>query len=338
MRIPDDITPVTEVEARAPGINELPTPGGKPFVVRDLAANWPLVETPQNPVAKIQDYLLEHYNDKPVTTFFGQAAGADQVFYDRHLSELNFKQEKHSFRQTLTQLNDENRQTQPRVVYMGSTALDYCFPGVREHNSLALPSDQLTVRLWLGNRTAVSAHYDVLENIACVCAGRRQFMLFPPEQISNLYIGPLDFTPAGQSVSLVNVFDPDLEKFPRSEDALEQAQFAELGPGDAIFIPAMWWHSVRATSAFNLMINHWWREVPTFAGPPADVLLHALLSIRTLPHAQRQAWKALFSHYIFDADEQTVAHIPTPRRGILGDLDTETARRVRAQLRNSLNR
>ena len=73
-----------------------------------------------------------------------------------------------------------------------------------------LPVDFMTpqTNLWMGSKTNVAAHFDSSDNIACVIHGKRRFTLFPPDQIKNLYIGPLDRTPAGQSISLVDFEKP----------------------------------------------------------------------------------------------------------------------------------
>ena len=52
---------------------------------------------------------------------------------------------------------------------------------------------------------------------------KRRFTLFPPDQVKNLYIGPLEFTPAGQPISLVDIYNPDLNEFPKFESAKETA-------------------------------------------------------------------------------------------------------------------
>ena len=116
-----------------------------------------------------------------------------------------------------------------------------------------------------------------------------------PDQIANLYIGPLDFAPTGAAMSLVSLRSPDFEKFPRFRDALAAAQVADLGPGDAIYIPPLWWHHVESLESFNVLVNYWWHD---FAGEGAsadsafDALLHGILSIRKLPPATRCAWAA----------------------------------------------
>ena len=79
-------------------------------------------------------------------------------------------------------------------------------------------------RVWFGNRVTVQTHYDISSNIACVVAGRRRFTLFPPEQLVNLYVGPLEFTLAGQPISMVKLEQPDFERYPRFRQALAAAQ------------------------------------------------------------------------------------------------------------------
>jgi hypothetical protein len=71
---------------------------------------------------------------------------------------------------------------------------------------------------------------------------------------------------------------------------------------------------------------------------PLNTLMMALLSLRDLPPAQRDAWRALFDHYVFDTDEQTAAHIPSAARGVLAPMNDDSARQLRAALRNRLNR
>jgi hypothetical protein len=73
-------------------------------------------------------------------------------------------------------------------------------------------------------------------------------------------------------------------------------------------------------------------------GAPMTALMHAILALRDLPDRQREAWRTLFDHYVFDADESVYSHIPQAGRGCLAPLDHESARRLRAELLNRLNR
>jgi hypothetical protein len=171
-----------------------------------------------------------------------------------------------------------------------------------------------------------------------VAAGHRRFTLFPPAQLKNLYIGPLDVTPAGQAISLVDFHQPDFDRFPRFAEALEHAQSAELGPGDALFIPSMWWHHIEALDAFNVLVNYWWRQSPDYMDTPTNALMMAFLTMRDLPPAQRKAWQEIFRHYIFEADEETAAYIPEPARGVLAPLTADGSRMLRAQLLKKMNR
>ncbi|MBV9528696.1 cupin-like domain-containing protein, partial [Sphingomonas sp.] len=221
--------------------------------------------------------------------------------------------------------------------YMGSTATARILPLFSSENPLRIATDRGgEPRIWIGNSSRVAPHYDESDNIACVVSGRRRFILFPPEQVANLYVGPIDKTVAGQPTSMVDLEAVDFGRFPKFREALEHALVADLEPGDAIYIPALWWHAVQANGQLNVLVNYWWNEAPVDAGSPMHALGHALLTISHLPKEKRQAWRNLFDHYVFRANGDPAAHIPVSARGIIGRSNPEVRKALRQYLVRAL--
>lgn len=261
-----------------------------------------------------------------------------RFFYDDGMRGFNFRQEQVPLGVVLDTLLKYAADPAPPAIYVGSTTIDTWLPGLRAENDIALGTREPLASIWIGNRTRIAAHQDVPDNLACVAAGRRRVTLFPPSQLANLYIGPLDLTPAGQPVSLVDFAAPDLARFPRFAEAMAQAQVAELGPGDAVFIPSMWWHHMEALDGFNVLVNYWWRQSPAWMDTPMNALMLALMTVRDLPPAQRAVWRDVFDHYVFSGGSDAAAHVPADARGALAPLDANAARRLRERLLKRINR
>jgi len=281
-------------------------------------------------------YLRRFYTGEPVVAYLGAPDIRGRYGYTPELDRFNFASVNARLDLVLEELDDHKNDAEPPACYVGSTAIDRFLPGFRSENDLDLRGRNALASIWIGNQTRIAAHYDFPDNVAVVAAGRRRFTLFPPEQLANLYVGPLDFTPAGQAISLVDFAHPDLERFPRFAEAMRHAQVAEMEPGDAIFIPSMWWHHVEALEAFNTLVNYWWTRTPAYMGTPNTVLQHAILSIRALPPEQRRAWQEAFRHYVFEADGSEAAHIPESARRILAPLDDDSGAALRSQIAKRL--
>lgn len=309
-----------------------------PTVLRGLAAGWPAVRAARRSAGDVARHLRGFDAGAPVAAYALPAAERGRVFYGDGLEGFNFQPVRLPLGELLDRLLEADGQADAPTLYLGSTDVDRCLPGFRADNDLPLETLDPLVSIWIGNRARIAAHYDMPDNLACVVAGRRRFTLFPPEQRGNLYVGPIDHTPSGQEISLVDFAAPDFDAHPRFREALRHARVADLAPGDAIYIPGMWWHHVESGAALNVLVNWWWRTVPAWMGAPVDALKLALLNLRGLPPAQRRAWRDIFDRYVFADDDEAVAHIPEARRGILGPLDETAARRLRAELLNRLKR
>jgi len=310
----------------------------EPLLLRGLVAGWPMVQAARRSSTDADAYLRRFYRGATVTAMLGPPEIGGRLFYNEDLSGFNFAPVQVRLDKVLHELERHRGAAHPPAIYVGSTTVDTCLPGFHDENLMDLGGRDALGSIWIGNRTRIAAHYDLPDNLACVAAGRRRFTLFPPQQVSNLYIGPLDFTPAGQAISLVDFHVPDLERFPRFATAMEHALTAELEAGDALFIPSMWWHHIEALDDFNVLVNYWWRQSPPWMDTPTNALMHALMTVRDLPLEQRQAWQELFRHYVFEADDETAAHIPPAARRILGPLDENAVRNIRAQLLKRMNR
>lgn len=309
-----------------------------PLVLRGLAASWPMVRAARESDRAGSDYLLRHYQGATIGAMLGPPEANGRFFYNPDLSGFNFRPVHVKLNGVLDEIAAKRDMHPAPTVYVGSTTIDTCLPGFRQHNDLDLGGRDALASIWIGNRSRIAAHYDLPDNLAVVAAGHRRFTLFPPDQLQNLYVGPVDFTPAGQAVSLVDFLNPDFARHPKFAEALTHAQTAELGPGDALFIPSMWWHHIEALDPFNVLVNYWWRQSPEYMDTPTNALMAAFLTMRDLPPAQRKAWQEIFRHYIFEADDDTAAHIPPPARGVLAPLSEDGARALRAQLLKRLNR
>jgi hypothetical protein len=283
-------------------------------------------------------YLRRFYKDANVVAMSGEPGIGGRFFYNDDLSGFNFKMYRTRLDTVLGDLTRFSGDANAPSMYVGSTAIDTALPGFRAENDFNFGARAPVASIWIGNRARIAAHHDLPDNLACVVAGHRRFTLFPPEQIANLYVGPLEFTPAGQPISLVDFAKPDFDRFPRFADAIKSARVAELGPGDAIFIPSMWWHHIESLDAFNVLVNYWWRQSPAHMDSPMGALMLALITVRDLPAEQRAAWENLFRHYVFQAGDETTGHIPERARRSLGTLDAGLAREVRANVLARFNR
>ncbi len=79
--------------------------------------------------------------------------------------------------------------------------------------------------------------------------GRKRAFLFPPSDYDYIY-------PIADKSAVTNLDSPDYDRYPHL--SLATAHRAVLNPGDAVFIPALWYHNMRALD-FSVAVNLFWK-------------------------------------------------------------------------------
>jgi len=308
----------------------------RPVVIRGMVGSWPAVAAGVRSPAELRDYLSRFDAGGEAEVFVGDSHIAGKYYYSDDLRGFNFARARMHFSDTLDRIVATAANPNGTSMYMGSLPVEDYLPGFAAENQLSVLKANVAPRIWLGHASNVSAHYDTMDNIACVVAGNRRFTLYAPETIDRLYIGPIDYTMAGQPVSLAASSPPDDERFPRFREVREQALVAELQPGDAIYVPKLWWHQVEATGAFNVLVNYWWDAFGAGRDPPAVAMLLSLIAIAERPPVERQAWKAFFDHFVFRTHGHPLAHLPADQHGVLGPLKPDNYQKIRARVMQTL--
>ncbi|MGV7210406.1 cupin-like domain-containing protein [Oxalobacteraceae bacterium A2-2] len=291
----------------------------RPAVLRGYVRHWPAVHKALRSPEELCHYLLHCDSGREVDAVMTPPAERGRLFYNADMSGFNFVRNQVTVSRVVEQLARYSQFEAPPSVAVQSALVDQCLPGfAQEHAAPALPAS-VRPRLWLGNSIITPAHFDESYNLACVVSGARRFTLFPPEQVANLYIGPLDFAPTPTPISMVDFHRPDLARHPRFPLAMQAAQVADLEPGDALYIPPLWWHHVQSSGALNMMVNYWWPGDVQGVQPGSgfDALVQTMRSMGAQPPALRAAWGAIFQHYAFDGAVDPGAHLPEQRRGVL---------------------
>ncbi len=311
---------------------------GRPLVIRGLCRDWPMVAWARQSDTAFAQGLARLDNGSEVDALLMPPEEGGVIGYNAAFDGFNYARRRVSITQGLQRLATYSRQANPPGLAMQSALISTCLPGLLEDHAVPFIDKTIEPRIWIGNQVTTPVHFDEYHNIACVACGVRRFTLFAPEQVRNLYIGPLDFAPTGAAIGMARLDRPDDPRFPRLKHALAEALVADLRPGDAIYIPPMWWHHVESLERINALVNYWWKPVPAGAPAPGTALgclMHCILAFRSLPPAERAAWRALLDHYVF-GDEDPAAHIPPGRRGILGGLTPAQLAEFRETIRRYL--
>jgi hypothetical protein len=334
---PDPLpTPIPEVTGRDDAtIRREVLSGVRPTVLRGLVRGWPAVRHGRASAEEIIGYLRRLDSGSLVNAIMIPPEARGRLGYNAAMNGFNFLRNRLPVSSVGEQVLRYGAFARAPAVAAQAARIEECLPGFIADNPLTLLDASVRPRLWLGNAITTPAHVDETHNIACVVSGRRRFTLFPPEQVANLYIGPVDFTPTGAPIALPSLIEPDFARFPRLKEALHHAQVAELEPGDALYIPALWWHQVESLSSCNVLVNYWWHPIAgeaVGASPVFDCLLHCMLTLRRMPPEVRTGWRAMFEHYALGTDGPAADHIPPERRGVLGEITPEVAQQIRALL------
>lgn len=310
-------------------------PAGRPVILKNIAKNWPAVKARNNSIDALAEYLKSLDVGASASTYIGPAEILGRYFYKPDMSGFTFDKRDIPLRATIDKLLELQSHEAPVGIYAGASPTQNTLPQFGSFNAMPLVDASVAPKVWIGNSAQIAPHFDTSENIACLVSGERKFVLFPPDQIENLYVGPIDYNMAGQPASMVDLNAIDLERFPNFEDAMQTATLGQLSPGDAIYIPCLWWHFVESKGPFNVLANYWWNDAQTSS--PMNVLALALLVLRDLPPNERTAWASVFDHYVFSEQAaNAVDHIPEEYRGVLGTKSPQRDARIKTFLRSQL--
>lgn len=313
-------------------------PLGEPALLRGLVGDWPIVAVGRAGPEALTAYLRPHATGAPVQAFEALPEARRFFTYTDDLTGFTFERRETTLQGLLDDLLASAEDLDAPALYAGGVNVPRVVPSLEAELAMPLlpPGTERLTSVWLGNGSRVPAHWDLPQNLAACVAGTRRFTLFPPSQVGNLYIGPLERTIAGQPSSLVDLAAPDLARFPRYAEAAEHALAAELEPGDVLYVPSLWLHAVEAPPGLGMLANFWWRDGPEHLVTPMLTLMHAQLTLRGMPAREREAWRHLFDHFVFG--EEAGRHLPERARGVLGEPTPERLAWLRRVLARSLTR
>lgn len=209
---------------------------GLPFLMSGVVNRWPLFAlTPQT--------LRERFSHLPVRARVGDyintAFAPDRAMQDMSMLEY---------------LDLVSQGVDDLPPYLGNLEL-------RELNSLChwptYFSKMGPPRFWIGPAgTVTPLHCDYDDNIFAQVWGSKRIVLSPPHHDEFLY--PKE----ANAILFGSPFDPEAPDFDRFPLA-RQATMIEcvVNPGDMLYVPAGWYHYVRALT-FSLSSNRWARAVP----------------------------------------------------------------------------
>ena len=139
---------------------------------------------------------------------------------------------------------------------------------------------------WMGEDAArTTVHADLYDNVYCVVSGCKEFYLLPPQEghvLQRRAFPAATYCPSGDGpAGLAPELDEPAASVIWSAIDLEHTSStplrpvrASVGPGEVLFLPALWWHAVgqrggAGPAPSTIAVNYWY-EGPTALGEEAE--------------------------------------------------------------------
>ncbi len=147
---------------------------------------------------------------------------------------------------------------------------------------LIRPAALAQVNAWIGRSRTSHLHFDGVDNFLAVAHGRKEVLLFSPWQLADLYpqLEPEQRWKSGARSALYP--RDDAASFPRLRAAPRLRAVIEAG--DALWIPAGWWHEV-LTPEVCCAFNFWFK--PHDCARLRPTLLHLRSDLYAKKYSQR---------------------------------------------------
>lgn len=210
---------------------------GRPLLIRDLGKSWP---------------AFKLWNDEYVNAKIGDLEGDVEMKGDNQFA--NFKKgygrQRMRVGDFLSRYSVKDRTTN---YYLAEYDLPKpLWPDITSPPFTSFMTPLFT-KFWLGaGGTQSLPHTDFEENIMVMLAGTKQFVITQPADRRLIYTG----VGVPPHYSAVDFFNPDLKRFPKFKDAT--AIHVTLRAGDALYLPAYWFHHVRSEGDRVLAVNMWY--------------------------------------------------------------------------------
>ncbi|PSB03702.1 cupin-like domain-containing protein [Merismopedia glauca] len=169
----------------------------------------------------------------------------------------------------------KSHQAHEEDIYLAKCSLKHTPLGNLDY--LANIGDRLSLKhpvsdfnIWIGPGGHMeSLHYDTLDGTLMQLHGSKKIVLFPPNQLNNLYPFPIwrhlkNGLKTRSWFSQAYPENPNFRDFPNFKKALNYKYEVTLNRGEILYIPAGWWHEVTALGdEMVCSVNRFWRVYPT---------------------------------------------------------------------------
>jgi len=139
---------------------------------------------------------------------------------------------------------------------------DFVVPKIFQTTTMASSKYSQSCLRMNGKGVQLWTHYDIMDNILCQITGEKRVVLYPPSEYGNLYV-------EGSTSRVIDIDKPDYARYPKFRLAQTKSMELTLYPGDVLFIPAMWFHNVTATTA-SISVNIFWKHLDDALYDPKD--------------------------------------------------------------------